>query len=93
MVFGSENSPRRELLNSIRLELKNPTSNGIMVYDANVPYKSQQDRDVIQVSVNDWGNANIIHSIKRLGAERSRTLYAYNPVDEEATEHGTTSSN
>lgn len=85
MVFGSEHSPRKVLLNCFRMEMVSPTSNGIMIYDANVPYKEQQERDVITISVNDWGNKNIIHSIKRLGAERSRTLYSYTPQEEGAT--------
>lgn len=82
IVLGSKHSPRKELLACLRLEMKSPTSNGLMVYDANIPYREQQERDVITVSINDWGNSNIIHSIKRLGLERSRTLYAFNPVDD-----------
>lgn len=92
VVLGSENSPRKELLSSISKEFVSPTSNGIMVYDANVPYKNQQDRDIIVVSINDCGNSNIIHSIKKLGNERSRTLYAFNPNGEEEVKSGKSTS-
>lgn len=83
VVLGSEHSPRKELLKAIRLEMRSPTSNGIMIYDAIVPYKEQQERDILTVSINDHGNANIIHSIKRLGAERSRTLYCFEGGNED----------
>lgn len=90
IVLGSVHSPRKELLNAIRLEMKSPTSNGIMTYDANVPYKEQQERDIITVSINDHGNANIIHSIKRLGAERSRTLYSFEGGNEDGKDTSST---
>lgn len=91
IILGSEHSPRKELLNCLRLEMKSPTSNGVMAYDANIPYTEQCARDIITISINDWGNKNIIHSIKRLGPERSRTLYAY--VEEGSAKNGETAPN
>lgn len=76
IVIGSENSPRAELMAALRFEMRTPVYSGVVAYDANVPYKTPFDRDVVTISINDWGNKNYIHSIKKLGAERSRTLYA-----------------
>lgn len=85
IFLGTENSPKDVLLKLVGYEMVKPTNNGIMVYDANVPYTSQSERDIITLSVNDWGNKNYVHSIKRIGPIRSRTLYAWVP---EATKLG-----
>ena len=76
MLLGSENSPIPEYSKAIRLEMRKPTGNGIVCYDAYVAFKPQWKRPVITVSLFDYGNQIIVHSIKRLGPIRSKTLYA-----------------
>lgn len=78
ILLGSENSPIPEYLKAIRLEMRKPTGNGVTSYDAYVPFKPQWKRPVITVSLFDYGNKVIVHSIKRLGPVRSKTLFAAN---------------
>lgn len=77
ILMGSEHSPRDVIRRLMGYEMVKPSTNGIMIYDANVLYKPQSNRDIITVSVNDWGNKFYCHSIKKLGPIRSRTLYAH----------------
>lgn len=78
MLLGTENSPIPEYSKAIRLEMRKPTGNGVVCYDAYVAFKPQWKRPVVTVSLFDYGNAIIVHSIRRLGPIRSRTLYSAN---------------
>lgn len=78
IVLGSQNSPKAEFYKGLCQEMRQPTSNGVSCYDSRVPYKNQFDRDVITISINDWGNSNYVDSIKRLDGVRTRTLYTFN---------------
>ena len=78
ILLGSESSPIPEYKKAIRLEMRKPTGNGVVQYDAYVPFKPQWKRPVVTVSLFDYGNKVIVHSIKRLGPIRSRTLFAAN---------------
>lgn len=78
LLMGSESSPIPKYSKAIRLEMRKPTGNGVVSYDAYVPFKPQWKRPVITVSLFDYGNKVIVHSIKRLGPIRSKTLFAAN---------------
>lgn len=78
IVLGSPLAPRQEFYKGLTQEMRQPTSNGVSCYDARIPFKNQCDREIITVSINDWGNDNYVDSIKRLDGVRTRTLYTYN---------------
>ena len=78
ILLGSESSPIPEYRKAIMLEMRKPADNGVMQYDAYIPFKPQWKRPIVTVSLFDYGNKIIVHSIKRLGPVRSRTLFATN---------------
>ena len=80
IVLGSEFAPITQMQKAIYREMTMPCSNGIMMYDSRTPFKKQYEREIVTISLNDEGNKNLVHSIKLLGAVRSKTLYAYNSV-------------
>lgn len=55
--------------------MKLPTYNGACIYDARVQVRKAYNRDTVTITLNDYGNSNIVESIKRLGPLRSTTLY------------------
>ena len=78
ILLGTENSPIPEYTKALRLLMRKPTSNGLTMYDAYVAFRPQWKRPIITVSLFDYGNEVIVHSIKRLGPIRSKTLYSTN---------------
>ena len=78
IVLGTEGAPVAEFYKGLTQEMRKPTSNGVSCYDARVPFYNQWERDIITISINDFGNANYVDSIKRLDGVRTRTLYSYN---------------
>lgn len=76
ILLGGEFSPIEDYRRAMRLEMRKPTDNGVCMYDAYVPFTSPAMRPIVTVSLFDNGNETIVHSIKRLGSIRSKTIYA-----------------
>lgn len=76
IFLGSEFSAIDQFRLATRLEMRKPTDNGICMYDAYIPFTTPCLRPIITVSLFDNGNKVRVHSIKKLGSIRSKTLYA-----------------
>ena len=76
ILLGSEHAPKHEFYKGLMQEMYSPTFNGACVYDSWYKFRNAFDRPIITIALNDAGNKNIVDSIKRLNATRSRTLYS-----------------
>lgn len=80
---GSVHAPKREVLRGLTQEMKSPTFNGFACYDARVAIKEATERPFIILTLNDFGNKNILHSIREVKGEKIYFRYRYKDPKEQ----------
>lgn len=80
---GSDGAPVTEFYRGCRMYMRNPTFNGVAMFDTHIVYKNNWLRPTYILTLNDVGNRNILHSIRELKNGRLLQRYLYHPPAEE----------
>lgn len=81
ILTGDQFAPYQEFFKGIRMYMKNPTFNGVAMYVTHVVYKNNWTRPLYLLTLNDAGNANILHSIREIKGRAVYSRYVYHPED------------
>lgn len=76
---GDSFAPYQEFFKGLRMYMRNPTFNGVAMYDTHVVYKNNWTRPLYLLTLNDAGNTNILHSIREIKGRQVCSRYVYHP--------------
>ena len=77
VCIGSANSPIDDIMKGIHRSMWMPCNNGVAMYDNYIPFRKQNQREVVAEYINDWGSETYIDSVRVLKAKKAKTLYKY----------------
>lgn len=82
---GSTYAPYEDFYKGMRMYMKNPTFNGVALFDTHSIFKKNWMRPIYVLTLNDVGNKNVLHSIRELKGGKLYQRYLYHPENPSAT--------
>lgn len=81
---GSAYAPYEDFYKGVRMYMKNPTFNGVALFDTHAIFKKNWMRPIYVLTLNDVGNKNVLHSIRELKSGKLYQRYLYH-LEEQST--------
>lgn len=77
IITGDKLAPYQEFFRGIRMYMRNPTFNGVAMYDTHIVYKNNWLRPLYLLTLNDVNSSNILHSIQKISGKYIYSLHLY----------------